>query len=114
MIRFVSPQLAVSEMRGPGSKPSLLFQLVIPATAVFVITILSLIAVVFSDPRAPVAQWLNHHGNKLLVGEFVVVIILSILAMAVDRIQTLRQIKQDSLPQAGNSSTSGETTSAEK
>jgi hypothetical protein len=48
------------------------------------------------------------------VGEFIVVIILSILAMAVDRIQTLRQIKQDSLPQAGNSSTSGETTSAEK
>jgi hypothetical protein len=101
-------------MRGPGSKPSLLFQLVIPATAVFVITILSLIAVVFSDPRAPVAQWLNQHGNKLLVGEFVVVIILSILAMTVDRIQTLRQMKQDGLQQAGNSSTSGETTSVEK
>ena len=61
-------------MRGPGSKPSLLFQLVIPATAVFVITILSLIAVVFSDPRAPLAQLLNRHGNTLLVGEFVVVI----------------------------------------
>ena len=101
-------------MRGPGSKPSLLFQLVIPATAVFVITILSMIAVVFSDPRAPVAQWLNQHGNKLLVGEFVVVIILSILAMAVDRIQTLRQMKQDGLQQADSSSTSDETASVEK
>lgn len=104
-LQIVSLGLAVSEMRGPGSKPSLLFQLVIPATAVFVITILSLIAVVFSDPRAPLAQLLNRHGNTLLVGEFVVVIILSILAMAVDRIQTLRQIKQDSLQQKDNSET---------
>ena len=100
-------------MRGPGSKPSLLFQLVIPATAVFVITILSLIAVVFSDPRAPLAQWLNQHGNKLLVGEFVVVIFLSILAMAVDRIQTLRQIKQESLQQSVNPATSGEAASVD-
>ena len=101
-------------MRGPGSKPSLLFQLVIPATAVFVITIMSLIAVVFSDPRAPLAQWLNQHGNTLLIGEFFVVIFLSLLAMAVDRMQTLRQIKQDSLQQTGSSATSGETTSVEK
>jgi hypothetical protein len=101
-------------MRGPGSKPSLLFQLVVPATAVFVVTILSLIAVVFSDPRAPVAQWLNQHGNKLLVGEFVVVIILSILAMTVDRIQTLRQMKQDGLQQTGNSEIPGETSPVEK
>lgn len=101
-------------MRGPGSKPSLLFQLVIPATAVFVITILSLIAVVFSDPRAPLAQLLNKHGNTLLIGEFVVVIILSILAMAVDRIQTLRQIRQERLQQTGNSTTNEETTSVEE
>lgn len=101
-------------MRGPGSKPSLLFQLVVPATAVFVITILSLIAVVFSDPRAPVAQWLNQHGNRLLVGEFVVVIILSILAMTVDRIQTLRQMKQDGLQQTGNTEIPGETSPVEK
>jgi hypothetical protein len=101
-------------MRGPGSKPSLLFQLVVPATAVFVITILSLIAVVFSDPRAPVAQWLNQHGNRLLVGEFVVVIILSILAMTVDRIQTLRQMKQDGLQQTGNSEIPGEASPVEK
>ncbi|MFO0999435.1 MAG: hypothetical protein U0936_03795 [Planctomycetaceae bacterium] len=84
-------------MRGPGSKPSLLFQLVIPATAVFVVTILSLIAIVFSDPRAPVAQWLDKNGNRLLIVEFVVVIILSFIAMAVDRIQTLKQMKQKDL-----------------
>ena len=78
-------------MRQPGSKPSLLFQLVIPATAIFIVTILSMIAVVFSDQRAPVAQFLNKHGNTLLLTEFVVVIGLSLLAMALDRRRALRE-----------------------
>jgi len=82
-------------MRGPGSKPSLLFQLLIPSTAIFIITILSLIAVLFSDQRAPLAIFLNKHGNSLLAAEFVVVMLLSFLAMAVDRIQTLRAIKEE-------------------
>ena len=99
-------------MRGPGSKPSLLFQLVIPATAVFVITILSLIAIVFSDPRAPIAQWLDKNGNRLLIVEFVVVIILSFIAMAVDRIQTLKQMKQRDLNATDSSATNHETSSA--
>lgn len=99
-------------MRGPGSKPSLLFQLVIPATAVFVITILSLIAIVFSDPRAPVAQWLDKNGNRLLIVEFVVVIILSFIAMAVDRIQTLKQLKQRDPNAADSSATNDETSSS--
>lgn len=83
-------------MRGPGSKPSLLFQLLIPSTAIFIITILSLIAVLFSDQRAPLAIFLNRHGNTLLAAEFVVVMTLSFLAMAVDRIQTLRAMKKKS------------------
>ena len=81
-------------MRGPGSKPSLLFQLLIPSTAIFIITILSLIAVLFSDQRAPVAIFLNKHGNSLLAAEFVAVMLLSFLAMAVDRMQTLSNLKK--------------------
>ena len=80
-------------MRGPGSKPSLLFQLVIPATSIFAITVLSMIAILFSDERAPLARWLNKNGNSLLAAEFVVVIVLSVLAMTVDRMQTLRRLK---------------------
>jgi hypothetical protein len=91
--RFL-PRFQVDVMRGPGSKPSLLFQLVVPATAIFAVTVLSMIAIVFSDPRAPVAQWLDRHGNRLLAAEFVVVIVLSLLAMTADRIQTLRQMQQ--------------------
>ena len=79
-------------MRGPGSRPSLLFQMVVPATAVFIITILSLIAVLFSDERAPLAQWLNKNGNLLLLAELVVVVVLVFAAMAVDRMQTLKSI----------------------
>ena len=89
-------------MRRPGSKPSLLFQLVIPATAIFIVTILSLIAVVFSDPRAPVAQWLNRHGNTLLIAEFVAVIVLSLLAMTMDRRQTLKELRNKQPTDNGN------------
>lgn len=101
-------------MRGPGSKPSLLFKLVIPATAVFVITILSLIAVVFSDPRAPVAKFLNQYGNTLLIIEFVVVIVLTFLAMTVDRIQILKQIKQDGSNSTEHAVKNDETSSAKE
>ena len=89
-------------MRGPGSKPSLLFQLIIPATAIFCVTILSLIAVVFSDQRAPVAQFLNRHGGTLLIAEFVVVIVLSLLAITMDRRQTLRELRKKQLTENGS------------
>lgn len=79
-------------MRKPGPRPGLLFRLVVPATAVFIITILSLIAVLFSDERAPVAMWLNRNGNSLLLFELITVLALSFAAMAVDRWITLREI----------------------
>lgn len=77
-------------MRRPGSPPTFLFRLIIPVTAVFIVTIMSMIAVVFSDERAPVAQFLNRHGNTMLLVEFIVVIIVTFLAMAYDRWQTLK------------------------
>jgi hypothetical protein len=69
-----------------------LFRLVVPATSIFIVTILSLIAVLFSDERAPVARFLNRHGNTLLIVELIVVVVLSFVAMAVDRWRTLRDI----------------------
>jgi hypothetical protein len=102
-ITVSTPQ--ANSMRGPGSKPSLLFQLLIPATAIFIITILSLIAVLFSDQRAPLAIFLNKHGNSLLAAEFVAVMLLSFLAMAADRIQTLRAMKSKSQEAAKAEST---------
>ncbi len=101
-------------MRGPGSKPSLLFQLIVPAAAIFAITVLSMIAVVFSDQRAPDAQWLNKNANMLLSAEFVVVIVLSLLAMTVDRIQTLRQMQQkDHVPESVVTQSADETSAGQ-
>ncbi len=85
-------------MNRPGSRPGLLFQLVVPATAVFVVTVLSLIAVLFSDPRAPLAQLLDRHGNQLLLAELVVVLLLALVAMAVDRWRTLQAAKPGLVP----------------
>lgn len=84
-------------MRGPGSKPTLFFRLVVPATSVFAMTILALIAVLFGDERAPLAQLLNRHGNTLLVLEFVAILVLSLLALVLDR----RQILKDQQAQTG-------------
>ena len=83
-------------MRGPGAPASLLFRLIVPATAIFIVTVMSLIAVVFSDQRAPVAKFLNEYGTRLLVVEFVAVMVLSFLAMAVDRNRTLRELRNSS------------------
>lgn len=83
-------------MRGPGAATSLIFKLIVPATALFIVTVMSLIAAVYSDQRAPVAKFLNQHGTKLLIAEFLAVMGLSFLAMTVDRIQTLRQSRNSS------------------
>ena len=77
-------------MKPPRTRPSLFFKLVIPATVLFIGTILALIACLFGDPDAPVSKWLEANGNTLLLWEFVAVIALSLLAMTIDRIRTLR------------------------
>lgn len=82
-------------MKRPKTKPGLLFRLVVPATVVFILTILALIASLFGDPKAPVSKWLNANGNQLLIFEFIAVVVLSVLAMTVDRVRTLRGIEEE-------------------
>ncbi len=85
-----------SAMRKPGSPASLLFRLIVPAAAAFVITILAMIAMVFGDERAPLAQVINRYGNAALVIEFAVVVVLALAAMTADRLATLRQLRSQS------------------
>lgn len=68
----------------------MLFRLVIPATVVFIVTILALIATLFGDQRAPVSMWLDRNAGNLLAVELGTVIVLAVLAIAVDR-HRLRQ-----------------------
>ena len=77
-------------MKRPGSRASLLFRLVVPACAAFILTILIMIASIFGDPRAPVAQWFDRHMGALLTVEFAATMVLALLAMTVDRLRTLR------------------------
>ncbi|MCA9057121.1 MAG: hypothetical protein KDA85_01420 [Planctomycetaceae bacterium] len=79
--------------RPPYQPPGLLFRLVVPATAIFIVTVLSLIAVLFSDQKAPLAIWLDRNGNRLLVCEFITILLLSLVAMTVDRFQTLQKLR---------------------
>ena len=68
----------------------MLFRLIVPVCAIFILTILAMIATLFGNPQAPVAQWLERHGNTLLAFEFAATLGLSILAMTIDRIRILR------------------------
>lgn len=101
-------------MKPPRTKPSLLFRLIVPATVLFIMTVLALIAGMFGDPQAPVAVWLDRHGNQLLIWEFFGVLILSFLAMAIDRYRTLRGLDEESVaaadkrPETGDANESSE------
>ena len=86
-------------MKPPRTKPGLLFRLIVPATVVFVLTIMSLIATLFGDERAPVSIWLDKWGNTLLIVEFTVIIVLTLLAMTVDRRRMLRGENEEPIEQ---------------
>ncbi|HEY4263151.1 MAG TPA: hypothetical protein VGM98_23515 [Schlesneria sp.] len=68
----------------------ILFQLTAVASMAFVITILATVALLLSDPVAPVNVWFNKHGTTVLIVEVVVIVIVGLAAMTADRRETLR------------------------
>ncbi len=64
------------------------FSLVLFSSTIFIITILAMVAVIFSDPDAPIVQFLDRHGGRLILAEVVVTLIVGLLALIVDRFQT--------------------------
>ncbi len=71
------------------TRPGWWFQLAALSAALFVVTVLALIATVFADPRAPANQWLNAHAGKLLFGEVIAIVVFGVGAMWRD--QTARE-----------------------
>jgi uncharacterized membrane protein YkgB len=67
-----------------------LFRLTAAASTVFVITILASVALLLSDPEAPVNAWFNRHGTTVLIVEVVLIVVLGLAAMTADRRETLR------------------------
>jgi hypothetical protein len=73
----------------------LVFYPVAGAGFVFCLTVLSIIASAFADPQAPVARWLNAHAISLMLWEAALVVVISVLAMVIDRVRTLRKRQAD-------------------
>ncbi|MSR56589.1 MAG: hypothetical protein EXS05_02815 [Planctomycetaceae bacterium] len=57
--------------------------------ALFIVTILALVAGLFGDPQAPLAQVLDRHAGWLLTLEAAGLLLSGFLALVVDRRQTL-------------------------
>ena len=85
-------------MPDPARPRNLFFPLAVFASVLFIVTILALVAGVFGDPRAPLAQLLDRYAGRLLAGEVAAILITGFLAMYVDRTQTRRSQKDP--PQA--------------
>jgi hypothetical protein len=69
------------------------FPLAAFSSAVFIVTILALVAGVFGDERAPLALLLDRYAGRLIAGEVAAILITGFLAMFVDRRQSLRSQK---------------------
>ena len=67
-----------------------LFRLAALSAAVFIFTILAMVATVFGDQDTPVAKFLNAHAGTFIGVEVATTLSLTILAMAADRRRTLR------------------------
>lgn len=85
------------------------FVLVAACSLLFVMTILAFVATMFSDPASPVVQFIDRQGITLIAGEVVAILLTGMLAMVVDRRQTLRQRQLsadagDATPSSGPSS----------
>ena len=54
-------------------------------SACFIVTILSLVAALLGDPRAPAARWLDRNAGVMLGLEVLGIVICGVCAMARDR-----------------------------
>jgi len=76
----------------PDPRPSRnpFFFLAAFASALFIITILALVASVFGDNQSPLARLLDQFAGRLIGGEVAAILVTGFLAMFVDRRQTIR------------------------
>ncbi len=75
--------------------PNAFFRLLLVAGALFIVTILAMIASLLGDAQAPPARWLDRHGTTILVYEVGAILVTGFLALAIDRRQTLRKQRDD-------------------
>ena len=71
---------------------NLFFRMAAGLVLVFVVTIFALIAILFGDPAAPVAKFLDQYGMQLIVVEMIAILVTGALAMTIDRWQARQNI----------------------
>jgi hypothetical protein len=69
---------------------NLFFPLAAFCSALFIVTILAMLASVFGDERAPLAQLFDQYAGRLIAGEVAAFLITGFLALLIDRRQALR------------------------
>lgn len=69
----------------PRRPPPLLFQVVGVVAFLFILTVLIMVAALFSDPESGLNDWFNRYGVWLLLGEVGVMFVLGIVGMARDQ-----------------------------
>lgn len=96
----------------PAKNP--FFPLVTVTVGLFIITIFVLIATMFGDPNAPVAQLFAKYGGLMLGIEVVAFLIVGPLALLVDRRQALRDLQNYEAAQAAKrvGTTTGQSSSS--
>ncbi len=72
--------------------------------AIFCISIFIVIATTFGDQDHPMNRWVNQNANLILITESVLLVILSVGAMTLDRLRTLKIIalEQENFAQEAN------------
>jgi uncharacterized membrane protein YbhN (UPF0104 family) len=68
------------------------FPLAAFCSALFIVTILAMLASVFGDERAPLAQLFDQYAGRLIAGEVAAILLTGFLALFIDRRQTLRSL----------------------
>ncbi|MBI5757666.1 MAG: hypothetical protein HZA46_04020 [Planctomycetales bacterium] len=80
----------------PARNPFFLLTAIL--AAIFVVTNLALVASMLGDPLAPLTQLLERFGTMLVVIEVVAILIAGLLALTIDRTQTLRAQRSELPP----------------
>ena len=80
----------------PARNPFFLLTAIL--AAIFVVTNLAFVASMLGDPLAPLAQLLDRYGTMLVVIEVVAILIAGLLALTIDRAQTLRAQRSELPP----------------
>ncbi|MGE3314837.1 MAG: hypothetical protein AB7O26_06930 [Planctomycetaceae bacterium] len=81
-------------MSGPPEKVSFLFRAAAVLAAIFCITIFAMVAAMLGDEASPPVRFLNNHGGTLIIVEVAATLLVAVVAMANDRMRTLRNLRE--------------------